>query len=186
MSTTAPIYPEELPCAIIAGTAAEISAAVIRTPFQSGNVKQRRLHRRMPHLFRLSWVLKQDNAYAYWLNWINLYGYNWHWQNLASSEAGAQTAGEEYIPHLVRLTNDLSTELVQGARGFFWRVTATAEWVPTASYINDKGPATVTLNWIIAQTPASPSADWYISNAPGSQPTDWVFAGTPSSPSAFV
>lgn len=123
-----PKWPRSLPCALVEDTAADVSMAVVRTPFEGGITRQRRLHRTLTHAYSLSWLFRQTPDWGVALPWLNTHGYNWFWLELPSALAGAEN--KQHTQHLVRLISDLNTRLVPTREGYFWRVSATAEWYP--------------------------------------------------------
>jgi hypothetical protein len=179
-------YPDSLPCPLIDGFGADISAGLIRTPFEGGNTRQRRLHTQLPHIFRMTWIIKQVTDYGTWLNWMNANGWSWFDINLPSAMAGKQ--GKELAPHTIRLISDLSTELVPTAKGFYWRVSVQAEWMPASFASGGNAPPFSTRSaWYIARSPSNPSTpDWVVARNPVNPSPDNVVAGSPGSPSALV
>ena len=183
-------YPSSFPCPLIQGTAAEIYSAAIRTPFEGGNTRQRRIHRQIPHAFKLTWFLKQVNLYGLWLNWMNVNGWDWFEMDLPSAYAGLQ--GKELYPHSVRLMSDLSTKLINTKDGFHWEVTAVVEFMPLAHDFGNQGPAFTQNknNWIIAgEADDLSTPDWYISPSLSDinfDSADQVVAGQSGTPSAII
>lgn len=119
-------WPSSFPCPLIDGFEMEANAAVIRTPAQGGNMRQRRLHRRLPHSISIGWVFKQFE-YGQALKWMNTNAWKWFSINLPSGK------DDETAPYTIRLISDLQAELIEAEDGYHWRVTATAEWMPPQS-----------------------------------------------------
>jgi len=168
---TTPSWPQSFPCPLVEGFAAEIYTAVVRTPFEGGNTRQRRLHRQIPHAFRVSWLVKQSPTWGQMLNWLNINGFSWFTLSLPSALAGLKQ--KQTVPHAVRLIDDLRTELINTRDGYYWRLEATLEWMPGDSDFGTGGPAFMTGNWNIARSRTLALADL---------PTDWIVAGTPAAP----
>lgn len=190
-------WPKGFPCPLIEGHGAEAYAAVLRTPFQGGNTRQRRIHRQLPHALSLSWMFKQSD-YGLVLKWLNLNAWDWFTINLPGPLAGLHNV--DTYPHAIRFISDLNAQLIRGAHGYYWKVSVTAEWNPNESDFGPGGggddgsdiwviagalilPST---DWIIAGTPFAPSVDVYAAGSPsaGSQNAGWGSAGTPGAPSA--
>jgi len=122
-------YPVTFPCASrVEGHSADLFTGVVRTPMQAGNSRQRRSHHALPHQISLVFIVKQT-AYAEWLKWVNEHAWDeWVSMNLpglAASDAGVNTA-----PILVRFCTDLSTELLDVFRLWYWRVRVDCEYMP--------------------------------------------------------
>jgi len=151
-------WPQDFPCPLIEGFGAEAYAAVLRTPFQGGNTRQRRIHRQLPHAMQLTWVFKQDD-YGLALNWMNVKA--WDWFNI---------------------------KLIRGREGYYWKVSVTAEWLPEQSDFGTNGSAFMSHDWVIAGSPrAASSPDWIIAGTPPAPSTPKVYvSGTPQAPAAFA
>ena len=122
-------WPSKFPCPLIAGTATEAYAGLKRTPMESGHTRQRRVHRMLPHLFNLSWIVKQATLYGEMVEWINDNGYYWFLIDLPSALAGA--ANKQTTQHTVRVVSDLSAELIQTQnQGYHWQLSLQVEWYP--------------------------------------------------------
>ena len=124
MATT--IYPVTYPCPMISGYSADIGAGLVRTSFEAGNSRQRRIHKLMPHLFSLTFIMPQA-TYGQWLRWVNDNGYSWFKIDLASALAGI--LNRDTAEHTIRFASDLQTEIVQTGEGFWWQIKVTAEWL---------------------------------------------------------
>lgn len=178
-------WPRTFPCPLIDGFSAEAFSAVLRTPFQAGNTRQRRIHDQLPHAIRLSWVFKQDD-YGAVLNWMNVKAWNWFRINLPGPLAGVHKSPT--WPHIVRFISDIDAKLIHAADGFYWQVGVVAEWMPSTSDFGPGSPVFRSFDWVIAGTPRAASApDWIISGTPSARSTPNVYvAGTPDSPAAIV
>jgi hypothetical protein len=172
-------YPSSLPCVSrIEGHSATAFAGLVRTPMESGNTRQRRAQRLLPHQIALVFVIAQE-TYADWLAWINENAYD-QWIALKlpgflASRAGATTA---LVP--VRFMSDVSTELIPAHRLWVWRCRVQAEWLPSSTDLAPTpfGPWIVSGfdvdQWIVAGTPAAPSSP------------QWFIAGSAVAPSAYL
>ena len=178
-------WPKNFPCPLIEGHGAEAYAAVLRTPFQAGNTRQRRIHRQLPHALKLQWVFKQDD-YGLALNWMNVKAWDWFSINLPGPLAGLKKVPT--CPHTIRFISDLATDLIRGEKGYYWRVSVTAEWLPEYSDFGTGGLAFMTHDWVIAGSPrAASSPDWIIAGTPPAPSTPKVYvSGTPQAPAAFA
>jgi len=178
-------WPSSFPCPQIAGHSAEAYAAVIRTPFQGGNTRQRRIHTQLPNAINLSWVIKQSE-FGLVLTWMNVNAWDWFEIDIPGPLAGLN--GVATYPHNIRFIGDLRQELIYAKDGYHWRVAVTAEWVAAHSELGPAGEEFLSHKWIIAGTPRNPSApDWIIAGDPirPSDP-DVYTAGTPRAPAALV
>lgn len=174
-------WPTTLPCPLIRGYGTEAVSSVVRTPFQAGNTKQRRLHKQLPHTMSLSWVFSQAQ-YEDAVRWMNVNGWQWFTIDLPSALAGLR--GKQIVPHSVRFISDFSSRLIRANAGWYWEVAVTAEWVPPAADFEIH----LIGDWIIAHDPVSPSTpDWVIAGTPALPSTPDVYvSGTPDAPSTLV
>lgn len=109
------------------------SAAVIKTPQEFGNSRQRRMHTRMPSEIALAW--KCSNAqYQPVLAWLNTYGYEWFNLLLAGLEASQANDFARFIT--VRLMSNITANLLPIYRQNWWVVSASAEYyVPVEALV---------------------------------------------------
>jgi hypothetical protein len=122
------IYPDSLPCASrIDGYALNMSAAVIRTPFEAGNTRLRRWHATLPTEIALAWRCSNEQLHPL-IRWLNAYGYDWFRLLLAGLEASEELEQSTLID--VRLMSDLQVSLMQLHRINWWTVRASAEYKP--------------------------------------------------------
>jgi hypothetical protein len=138
-------YPASLPCVSRTdGPSAVAHAAVVRTPMEAGNTRQRRAHRVLPHRLALSFDIAQDE-FAAWLTWCNENAWaDFFWLKLPGLIASR--AGVNAAPVPVRFVSDLSRELWRGRGLWGWRVRVEVEYQPTPPDL-----ASVPLgDWIIA------------------------------------
>lgn len=156
-------YPASLPPPQVSGYQVDVSFGVSAVTFEHGNARQRRSIGRPRHTFALVYVLGIDELGA-WQTWANRYGYDWHYQNLASSYSGLTS--NVLIPHYVRFTSDLSIALLDGEHVSV-SVMAEMDAATLPSLVVEQSG-----DWILAGTPASPSS------------SDAILAGTPASPSS--
>jgi hypothetical protein len=173
-------YPGSFPCASrIEGHSAQMAAALVRTPFEAGNSRQRRTHRVLPQQIELVFVIEQA-LYASWLAWVNAHAWDeWVTMRLPGLLAGA--AGTDTAATPVRFCTDLQAELVALHRRWIWRVRVSAEYLPLAGdfpLINGV--------WIIGGKPATPSADDVIAGTPGAPAPIFTNPGTPHAPVAIL
>lgn len=173
-------YPASLPCVSrIEGHSANISAGLVRVVMDGGNARQRRKHRVLPHTLSLVFIVSQSQLNE-WLAWANKNAWDAFF-NLKLPGLYAASKGLDTTPTPVRFISDLQTELIPINRLWLWRVTVSAEYVPTpADLIGAMG------GWIIAGTPAAPAADLIVAGTPGSPATDWIVGGTPLQPADLV
>jgi hypothetical protein len=165
-------YPLSFPCASrIEGHSAAISSGIVRTPFEAGNSRQRRMFRNLPHQVSLVFMVEQA-LWATWLSWVNANAFdNFFTLKLPGLVAAAKGAHTADVP--VRFASDLAAELV-AARGLWvWKASVTAEYLPTSSDI-----LALAGGWVIGGTPAAPSATWVIGGSPGSPSPDYINPGT--------
>jgi hypothetical protein len=161
-------YPYSLPCVSRAeGFSASISAGLVRTPFESGNARQRRTHQVLPHQLSLSWDVSQAQLAA-WLTWTNRHAWT-DWVLINIPGLHASQAGVNTLATPVRFASDLSTELLAGRGLWYWRIRVTAEYLPTPADLDV--PDTIT-TLIVAGTPAHPALDWIVAGVP-SAPSPW-------------
>jgi len=127
---TIPVYPTTLPCVSrIDGYALNSEAALIRTPFEAGNARQRRWNLMLPTQIQLGWRAANDQLQPLFA-WLNTYGYDWFQLTTAGIDSSA--AGVIAVPIDVRLTSDLQVSLIQFHRQNWWTVLATAIYLPAA------------------------------------------------------
>jgi hypothetical protein len=178
-------WPKDFPCPLIDGFGAEAYAAVLRTPFQGGNTRQRRIHRQLPHAMQLTWVFKQDD-YGLVLNWMNIKAWDWFTIDLPGPLAGLKRV--QTCAHIIRFISDLKSELIRGKEGYYWKVSVTAEWLPEQSDFGTHGSAFMTHDWVIAGSPRNASAPvWIIAGTPAAPNNAKVYVGgTPGAPAAFA
>jgi hypothetical protein len=121
-------FPDDLPCVSrIDGYQATSASAVIRTPFEAGNSRQRRLHARMPTEIALAWRVSNAQLHPLF-SWLNEFGYDWFNLTLAGIEASQ--AGVESMPIAVRCMGDIQTSLMQFHRANWWTLRVAAEYQP--------------------------------------------------------
>ena len=168
-------YPKSFPLASVSSYGAAIAMGVIRTPFEAGNARQRRIHAALPHMFRLSFIMDQATLWS-WMPWVNEHAYGWFLLDLVSYFAD----GEKNVPHAVRFATDIQSELIN-MRGSvrYWRVSVEAEWLPSV-----QGAPIVVGGWVIAKTPAAPAVDWVLAGTPASHSGYWIIGGKAGRPSA--
>lgn len=126
------LYPALLPCASrIEGHGALVATAIVRTPMQAGNCRQRRTHAQLPQRLALAFVIDQA-LYAAWIAWVNTYAYT-DFVLMRLPGVLAARAGTDTAPTPVRFISDLQAELVPLHRLWIWRVRVDAEWLPEAA-----------------------------------------------------
>jgi len=128
-------FPDTLPCVSrIDGFGMVASAAVIRTPLEFGNSRQRRMHARMPQEIALAWRVANIDLKPL-TDWLNTYGYEWFNLKLAGLEASQ--ANEFAVPIAVRLMSDIQVQLNPIYRQNWWTVSVSAEYQPPVSVLLD-------------------------------------------------
>jgi hypothetical protein len=126
-------YPEDLPCVSrIDGFGMTAAAAVIRTPFEAGNARLRRMHAVLPQEIALAWRCSNEDLHPL-IAWLNTFGYDWFNLRLAGIEASE--LGDQSTPIAVRLMSDLQMTLMQFHRQNWWTVRATAEYQPPVATV---------------------------------------------------
>jgi len=179
-----PDFPQTLPCPQIEGTAASFDAGLIRTQFDGGNSRQRRMYKTLPSIYPVQWVVSQKVDLAKLIRWLNDNGYAWF--NLKLPGVLASTKGEETTACRVRLITDLSTELINTRRGYYWRVRSALEWVDAGSTLG-VGSTTTAEGWITARSPTTAATDWIIAGGAGSPSVlGPIIGGHPTHPSALL
>lgn len=173
-------YPASLPCASrIEGHSASIAAGLVRTPFEAGNSRQRRMHRVLPHQIALVFVMDQA-LYASWLSWVNAHAWDdWITMQLPGLKAAGAATHTAAIP--VRFSSDLQTELVPAQGLWFWRVRVTAEYLPASGDILALAGV-----WVIGGTPAAPAPDWVIGGTPAAPAPAFMNPGTLTAPVTII
>jgi len=173
-------YPDDLPCVSrIDGFQFKASSSVIRTPFEAGNSRLRRIHKRMPTDISLTWRIPNDKLHPLFV-WLNTYGYDWFNLNLAGIEASQSNVMSKIIS--VRLMGDLQKTLLRVHYQNWWLVSASAEYRPGVVVLTPSGEG----DWIIGGTPAAPSGEWVIGGTPAAPSPDFTNPGTPNFPSANI
>jgi hypothetical protein len=172
-------YPSEFPLPLWQGYNYNVNMEVIRTPMDTGYPRQRRRHKSMPHLFNVTFRVKQE-LLGKWQRWINEVGYQWFVMPVAdmySSEAGKDCSDQQ-----VRFTADLQIALRTPR---VYEISTQMEISPR-SHTTPAGPPQPIYDWIIAKTPADPSIDVYIAKRPDAPATDTINPGNPAQPAAVV
>jgi hypothetical protein len=157
MARAVPNFPDTLPCPIIEGTSVSYDAGLIRTQFDGGNSKQRRMYATLPSIYPVQWVVPQigqDNRLEKLMEWINEFGWAWFYLGLPGILASIQ--GKDTALCRVRLISDIQTELLNTRKGYYWRVRSALEWTDAGSVMAAHG------GWVIAKGPGDPSVDWII------------------------
>jgi hypothetical protein len=127
-------FPTTLPCVSrIDGYSLDSSAALLRSPFDAGNARQRRMHIIMPTEIALTW--RASNAQLQPLfAWLNTYGFDWFKLTLAGIEASLAGLQSKAID--VRLMSDVQVALMQFHRSNWWTLKASAEYVPAIAALH--------------------------------------------------
>jgi hypothetical protein len=178
MARAIPNFPDTLPCPLIDGTTVSYDAGLIRTQFDGGNSKQRRMYKTLPSIYSVQWVVPQkghENRLEKLMEWLNNNG--WSWFNLGLPGILASIKGEDTAACRVRLISDVSTELLNTRKGFYWRVRSALEWTDAGVAFGTHG------GWVIARGPGDPSPDWIIASTPTLPSVGGpIIGGTPSHP----
>ena len=171
-----PIYPESYPQFRWSPFGYEMDSGLVRTPFDAGNYRQRRLYTNMPTLFVASMVVR-DIDIATWFLWWNHFGYDWFQIDLGLTPYSSfmqQSDGATCSAHIVRCT---SNPQIEAEAGDLVRVTVNLELSPeTLQTIPMLG------EWILAGTPATASTDWILGGTPADSSVDTYTGGSPPYP----
>lgn len=174
-------YPISFPCVSrIEGHSAQLAAGLVRTPMNSGNARQRRAFRNLPHTLALVFIVEQ-RLYASWLAWVNAHAWD-DWIRLRLPGLHAAALDADTAPTPVRFITDLQAELLPVHRLWFWRVRVAAEYMPIAGDL----PILLDAGWVIGGTPVAPSIDWILAGTPATPAGDFVNPGTPAFPVTFA
>jgi hypothetical protein len=174
MSVT--VYPDAFPKPTVQGYGIEVDMGLIRTEFDTGNHRQRRTYKTMPHQFALNFAMSVTQLYA-WQNWVNQNAYTWFSLDMMSFLTG--NVPGHCSQHLVRFISNLSIT----------PMTQTHVQVSVAAEMTDPlGNVIITSDgdWIIGGDPESPSADWVIGGEPDAASQDFTNPGTPQYPSSIA
>jgi hypothetical protein len=121
-------FPDSLPCVSrIDGFSLNSASSVIRTPFEAGNTRQRRLHAVMPTEIALCWRVENPDLQPLFA-WLNAWGYDWFNLKLAGLEASALDVIA--TPIAVRCMGDIAVSLIQFHRANWWSLRVAAEYQP--------------------------------------------------------
>ena len=173
-------YPASFPCPSRSeGHSAQVSAGLVRTPMEAGNTRQRRAQRILPHQIALVFMIDQAE-YASWLAWVNAHAWD-EWIVMELPGLRASRAGTDILATHVRFCSDLSAELLNVHRLWWWRVRVACEYLPVPSDF----PA-IDGVWIIGGTPAAPAPDWVLAGTPGALAPIFTNPGTPGAPTALL
>jgi len=127
MTTSSVDFPDTLPCVSrIDGFQIGMSSSVIRTAFEAGNTRQRRVHARLPQEIALAWRVQNDDLQPLFA-WLNTFGYDWFNLNLAGYEASQANLYATSI--VVRLMSDINIQLNPIHQQNWWTVVASAEYM---------------------------------------------------------
>jgi hypothetical protein len=168
-------YPNNLPCPQIDGYSYDIDYGVTQVAFENGRARQRKMAATPKYIFNLSLVLSMRQVWE-WQSWANLYGYDWHYMNLMSDQAGLRE--QTMIAHFIRYISDISFEPVDIG---YMRATFQAEM---DSNTLPKGIVERTGDWLLGGSVASPSADLIVAGSPSSPSYEVIAAGSPGQPAA--
>lgn len=101
-----PDYPDWFPQPLEDGYGLDLNTGVVRTEFENGNTRQRRVYDNLPQRFQLSFSMN-TRMLSSWTLWVNQYGFDWFLLKLASPNS---YLGEDPYglvkPHKVRITSD--------------------------------------------------------------------------------
>lgn len=172
-------YPGSFPCPSRNPHSAAASAGLVRTPMEAGNTRQRRAQRVLPTQIELSFTINQAQ-YASWLAWVNAHAWDeWVTMNLPGLRASQARTTTQATP--VRFMSDLSVELLNVHRLWYWRVNVSAEYLPLSTDF-----PVVDGVWIIGKTPGAPAVDYIIAGTPGAPAPIFTNPGTPDAPTALL
>ena len=177
---TNPVYPENFPLPLWAAYNYNVDMQVIRTPFDIGYQRQRRTHKLMPHIFSVTFRMKEIELGA-WQDWVNDNAYNWF--DMPVNDMYSSSEGKVCTVQTVRFIGDLAIRMRHAK---YFDVTTQMELAPK-TYSDAVGAIIKTEDWIIAKDPADPSTpDWYVARTPANPATDMVNPGNPRRPAATV
>jgi hypothetical protein len=100
-----------------------VDAGLIRTPMDSGHVRQRRRWTHRPHTFSLTWRVRADELQVI-SEVLDQHGYSGLWIPLVTGLYGLR----EPLPHLVRVISDIE---VRAGSGLLFDVSAQVEMQST-------------------------------------------------------
>ena len=120
-----PDFPDSLPCVSrIDGLGMSHNAALMRTPFEAGNTRQRRLHVQLTQQVQLSWRCNNDQLHPLF-TWLNINGYEYFRIELSGVESSALEVFKTKV--VLRLISDITKNLMRVHRQNWWVLSATAE-----------------------------------------------------------
>lgn len=173
-------YPATLPCVSrIEGHSAAIAAGLVRTPMESGNSRQRRIFRTLPHQISLVFMVEQAQ-FALWLSWVNAHAWD-DWIAVKLPGLHASINGANALATPVRFMSDLATELQPVEGLWLWKVSVSAEYQPVPTDL-------LALDgfWYIGGTPAAPAGAWVLGGTPAAPAPIFVNPGTLTAPVTIV
>lgn len=183
-------YPTNYPLPTIEGYGIDVDMGVIRTQFNGGRIRQRRVYSTMPQTFTLRFVVELAGLKT-WQNWVNDHAYTWFDLRIASY---MNEPTEHCKEHSIRFTSNLSISPLTDD-GKYFAVTVTAEQnFGTNAYENTgsggipPGGIVEDGDWIIGGTPAKPNdaIGPVINGHPSRLYPDTIIGGSPRVPSAVV
>jgi len=172
-------YPKSFPCPSREGHATSMVAGLVRTPMEAGNTRQRRSQRVLPHTITLTFNVDQAQ-YGSWLAWVNAHAWD-EWIDVGLPGLKASDAGVNVTPTPVRFASDLSAELLNVHRLWWWRVRVQAEYLPVPADF-----PTIDGVWIIGGTPAQNFPDDIIGGTPAAPAPIFTNPGTPAAPTVLL
>lgn len=152
-------------------------AQIVRTPFDSGYARQRKLRMLMPEQYNVTFVF-HVRQWGLAQRWMRDIGYDWFLMPVANMVSSI--AGERCKEQIVRFIADL--EIAPRGRDYI-EIKTTMELHPD-SFL-EAGLANT--DWIIAGEPDNPATDTIIAGEPDNpSDPDTVVAGTPGNPAAHT
>ena len=108
-----------VPAPSISNFSYEVDAGLLRTPFESGYVRQRRRYTHRPTTYDLTWRVTTGGLHAV-ETLINERGYDWLYVPLVTGQVPKWMA----VDHLIRMISNLQVSLIEKD---LWEATITAE-----------------------------------------------------------
>lgn len=134
MAIAAVIYPDSLPCVSrIDGYGFNQAASLVRTPFEAGNARQRRMNWVLPTEIQIAWRCSNEQLHPLFA-WLNTNGYDWF--QLDTSSLESSIADTIAVPIDVRLIGDLQMSLTPIHFQNWWGVSASAVYLPVDAVLS--------------------------------------------------
>lgn len=104
-------YPTEFPQPQVEGYGVSSDSGLIRTPFQSGRARQRRIYDSQPSIVTLNFTMTTQE-YGVWNDWMNENGFTWFIMQLTSAHSFSQDNPMQgnVSPHRVRCVSNIQAQ----------------------------------------------------------------------------